>query len=462
MTETVKLKSPVDGSIYVERPVATDQQVSRAVEAARAAQPDWAARSIADRCKYVLAMLEALVGMSDEIVPELAHMMGRPVRYGGEFGGVKERTTYMVEIAEQALKPVMASNPKDGFTRYVKKDPLGVVMVIAPWNYPYLTAVNTIVPALIAGSTVILKHAAQTLLVGERFAQAFEKAGLPKGVFQNVVLNHAQTEKLLGSGKIDHVNFTGSVAGGRAIEKAGAGTFMTMGLELGGKDPAYVLADAKLDHAIPNLVEGAFYNSGQCCCGIERIYVHEKLYDDFVDGFVAETKNYQLGNPLDQATTMGPMAQARFADFIREQKAEALRKGATAHMNTKDERDREGSPYLPAEVLTGVDHPLSVMREESFGPIVGIMKVRGDEDAIALMNDSPYGLTASVWTSDIDHAVKIGDRVETGTLFMNRCDYLDPALVWTGVKDTGKGAALSQIGYDNLTRPKSYHLREKI
>ena len=462
MTETVKLKSPVDGSIYVERPVATDQQVSRAVEAARAAQPDWAARSIADRCKYVLAMLEALVGMSDEIVPELAHMMGRPVRYGGEFGGVKERTTYMVEIAEQALKPVMASNPKDGFTRYVKKDPLGVVMVIAPWNYPYLTAVNTIVPALIAGSTVILKHAAQTLLVGERFAQAFEKAGLPKGVFQNVVLNHAQTEKLLGSGKIDHVNFTGSVAGGRAIEKAGAGTFMTMGLELGGKDPAYVLADAKLDHAIPNLVEGAFYNSGQCCCGIERIYVHEKLYDDFVDGFAAETKNYQLGNPLDQATTMGPMAQARFADFIREQKAEALRKGATAHMNTKDERDREGSPYLPAEVLTGVDHQMSVMREESFGPIVGIMKVRGDEDAIALMNDSPYGLTASVWTSDIDQAVKIGDRVETGTVFMNRCDYLDPALVWTGVKDTGKGAALSQIGYDNLTRPKSYHLREKI
>ena len=462
MTETVKLKSPVDGSIYVERPVATDQQVSRAVEAARAAQPDWAARSIADRCKYVLAMLEALVGMSDEIVPELAHMMGRPVRYGGEFGGVKERTTYMVEIAEQALKPVMASNPKDGFTRYVKKDPLGVVMVIAPWNYPYLTAVNTIVPALIAGSTVILKHAAQTLLVGERFAQAFEKAGLPKGVFQNVVLNHAQTEKLLGSGKIDHVNFTGSVAGGRAIEKAGAGTFMTMGLELGGKDPAYVLADAKLDHAIPNLVEGAFYNSGQCCCGIERIYVHEKVYDNFVDGFIAETKNYQLGNPLDQATTMGPMAQARFADFIREQKAEALRKGATAHMNTKDERDREGSPYLPAEVLTGVDHQMSVMREESFGPIVGIMKVRGDEDAIALMNDSPYGLTASVWTSDIEHAVKIGDRVETGTLFMNRCDYLDPALVWTGVKDTGKGAALSQIGYDNLTRPKSYHLREKI
>jgi acyl-CoA reductase-like NAD-dependent aldehyde dehydrogenase len=460
--ETIKLTSPVDGSVYAERPIATDAQVNAAVERARAAQPAWAALPVAERAKYMLAMLEALVGMSDEIVPELAWQMGRPVRYGGEFGGVRERTAYMVEIAEKALAPVMASNPKDGFRRYVKKDPLGVVMVIAPWNYPYLTSVNTIVPALIAGSTVILKHAAQTLLVGERFAQAFEKAGLPKGVFQNIVLNHGQTEKLLGSGKIDHVNFTGSVAGGRAIEKAAAGTFMTLGLELGGKDPAYVLPDAKMDHAIVNLVEGAFYNSGQCCCGIERVYVHEKVYDEFVEGFVAETRNYVLGDPLEQATTMGPMAQARFADFIREQKAEALRKGAVAHMNTHDDRSKEGSPYLPAEVLTNVNHQMSVMREESFGPIVGIMKVRNDEEAIALMNDSPYGLTASIWTKDIDHAVAIGDRVETGTVFMNRCDYLDPALVWTGVKDTGKGAALSQIGYDNLTRPKSYHLREVV
>lgn len=462
MTETVKLTSPIDGSIYVERPVATDQAVNAAVERARAAQADWARLPVAERAKYMLKMLEALVGMADEIVPELAWQMGRPVRYGGEFGGVKERTQYMVEIAERALAPVPASNPKDGFRRYVKKDPLGVVMVIAPWNYPYLTAVNTIVPALIAGSTVILKHAAQTLLVGERFARAFEAADLPKYVFQNVVLNHAQTEKLLGSGKIDHVNFTGSVAGGRAIEKAAAGTFMTLGLELGGKDPAYVLPDAKLDHAVANLVEGAFFNSGQCCCGIERVYVHEKIYDDFVEGFIEETKSYVLGNPLDQATTMGPMAQARFADFIREQKAEALRKGATAHMNTRDAADKAGSPYLPAEVLTNVDHQMSVMREESFGPIVGIMKVRNDEEAVALMNDSPYGLTASIWTADTDRAVAIGDRVETGTVFMNRCDYLDPALVWTGVKDTGKGAALSQIGYDNLTRPKSYHLRETI
>ncbi len=462
MTETIRLISPIDGSIHAERPVASDQAINAAVERAKRAQAEWARTPIVERGKFMLAMLEALVAKTDEIVVELAWQIGRPVRYGGEFGGVKERTAYMVEIAEKALAPVMASNPKNGFKRYVKKDPLGVVMVIAPWNYPYLTAVNTIVPALMAGNAVILKHAAQTLLVGERFAQAFEAAGLPKHVFQNIVLDHAQTEKLLGSGRIDHVNFTGSVAGGRAIEKAAAGAFMTLGLELGGKDPAYVLPDAKLDHAVANLVEGAFYNSGQCCCGIERVYVHEHIYDDFVDGFVAETRNYAVGNPLDPATTMGPMAQPRFADAIREQKDEALRKGATAHMNSKTDKDQPGSPYLAAEVLTNVDHQMSVMREESFGPIVGIMKVRNDEEAIALMNDSPYGLTASIWTGDTERAEAIGDRVETGTVFMNRCDYLDPALVWTGVKDTGKGVALSALGYDNLTRPKSFHLREVV
>ncbi len=460
--ETIKITSPIDGSVYAERPVADERAIGAAVERARAAQAAWAEVPIAERGRLMLAMLEALVAMTDEVVPELAWQMGRPTRYGGEFGGVRERTAHMVEIAAQALGPMPASNPKPGFRRYVKKVPLGVVMVIAPWNYPYLTAVNTIVPALMAGNAVILKHAAQTLLVGERFAAAFEAVGLPKGVFQNLVLNHAETERLLASGKIDHVNFTGSVAGGRAIEKAAAGTFMTLGLELGGKDPAYVRADAGLDHAIANLVDGAFYNSGQCCCGIERVYVDQRIYDDFVAGFVAETKNYVVGNPLDAATTMGPMAQPRFADMIREQTAEALRKGATAHIGMRIPEDRPGSPYLAPEVLTGVDHQMSVMREESFGPIVGIMKVRNDEEAIALMNDSPYGLTASIWTADTDRAAAIGDRVETGTVFMNRCDYLDPALVWTGVKDTGRGAALSFSGYDSLTRPKSFHLREVV
>ncbi|WP_139973989.1 aldehyde dehydrogenase family protein [Ochrobactrum sp. CGA5] len=461
MSGTAKIISPIDGSVYAERPFLSEAAVASAVAAARDAQSGWAQLNITERARYCQAALDALAGMQEEIVPELAWQMGRPTRYGGENGGVQERGQYMIDIAEEALKPYVPAQ-KDGFRRYVKHLPLGVVLVIAPWNYPYLTAVNTIIPALMAGNSVILKHATQTLLAGERFAKAFEMAGLPKGVFQNIVLDHASTEKLLASGAIDHVNFTGSVGGGRAIEKAAAGTFMTLGLELGGKDPAYVLPDVNLDHAVANLVDGAFFNSGQCCCGIERIYVHESVYDRFVDGFIDLTKQYVVGNPLDSSTTLGPMAQARFADLIREQKAEALRKGAKAHVNMSVENDHAGSPYIAPEVLTNVDHQMSVMREESFGPIVGIMKVRNDEEALALMNDSIYGLTASLWTADTDHASDLGDRIETGTVFMNRCDYLDPALVWTGVKDTGKGAALSPIGYGNLTRPKSFHLREKI
>ena len=462
MSDTVKLISPVDGSVYVERSTASDAEIQVVIKRAKAAQAEWANVPIAERGRYCRAMLEAMLAMSDEVVPELAWQMGRPVRFGGEFGPFSDRVNYMTGIAEEALAPLMVED-SGSFRRYVKRDPLGIVFVIAPWNYPYITAVNTIVPALMAGSAVILKHAAQTLLVGERFQMAFDKVGLPAGLFQNIVLSHAQTEALLASGAIDHCNFTGSVAGGKAIEKAAAGTFTSLGLELGGKDPAYVRADAKLDHAIENLVDGAFYNSGQCCCGIERVYVDEKVYDDFVDGFASLARGYVLGNPLEEATTLGPMAQAKGADFVRQQISEAVRDGATAHVDTsKYDMDKPGSPYIAPQVLTGVNHQMSVMREESFGPVVGIMKVKDEAEAIHLMNDSPYGLTASVWTSDVEAATRIGEQIETGTVYMNRCDYLDPALVWTGVKDTGRGAALSSIGYEVLTRPKSFHLRIKV
>jgi acyl-CoA reductase-like NAD-dependent aldehyde dehydrogenase len=459
MAETVKIISPVDGSVYAERPVASDAEVASAITSARAALPEWRKVPVAERGRYMLAFLDALVAMNDDIAKELAWQMGRPIRYGGEKGAAEERVRSMVAFAEEALAPY-SPPAKDGFRRYIAREPLGIVMVIAPWNYPYLTALNTIVPGLLAGNAIILKHAAQTLLVGERIAEAFRRAGLPKGLFHNLVLSHEQTEKLIGSGKIDHINFTGSVGGGRAIERATAGTFASIGLELGGKDPAYVRGDAKLDHAIENLVDGAFYNSGQCCCGVERIYVDAAVYEDFVDGFADLTRKYVVGNPLDQATTLGPMARASFADTVRSQTAEALRKGATALVNMKVEDDKPGSPYLAPEVLTNVNHQMEVMREESFGPVVGIMKVHDDEEAITLMNDSPYGLTASIWTRDMDRAAEIGARIETGTVYMNRCDYLDPFLTWTGVKDTGRGAALSKYGFDALTQPKSFHLRD--
>lgn len=459
MTETVKIISPIDGSIYAERPVATGPEIESAVARAAAARRAWGAVTVRERAKFLSHFVDALLARNDEIVPELAWQMGRPVRFGGEKRGVEERARHMIAIAEEALAPSMRP-AKDGFRRWIAHEPLGTMMVIAPWNYPFLTAVNSIVPGLMAGNAVILKHASQTLLVGERFAEAMQVAGLPEGLFQNLVLNHADTEKLIGSGQIDHINFTGSVEGGRRIERAAAGTFATLGLELGGKDPAYVRPDANLPSAVENLVDGSFFNSGQSCCGVERIYVHADVYDRFVEGFVENAKGWTLGNPLEADTVVGPMAAAKFADLVRGQTDEALRKGARALMGSKHAEDRPGSPYLTPQVLVDVNHQMAVMREESFGPVVGIMKVADDDEAITLMNDSPYGLTASVWSADLDTVASLGARIETGTVFANRCDYLDPALVWTGVKDTGKGGALSEIGYANLTQPKSYHLKE--
>ena len=459
MSEVICI-SPIDGREVARRPTATAAEIERALEAAHAARREWVRVPIKERAALMLRFLEAMRAMNADVTRELALQMGRPVRYGGEINSFSERVTYMASIAEEALAPIVPE-PKAGFKRYIRRDPLGLVLVIAPWNYPYLTAVNTVVPGLIAGNAVLLKAASQTILTGERFQQAFDQVGLPKGLFQNLVLSHEDAARLLSSGAVDHVTFTGSVAGGRAIERAAAGTFTSIALELGGKDPAYVRADAKLDHAIENLVDGAFFNSGQSCCGVERIYVHESVYDRFVEGFVELTKQYVLDDPLDERTTLGPMAATRFADAVRGQIAEAVAKGARAHIDPAAfPRNKEGTPWLAPQVLTNVDHAMQVMVEESFGPVVGIMKVSSDEEAIRLMNDSPYGLTASIWTTDLAAAEAIGAQIETGTVYMNRCDYLDPALAWTGVKDTGRGASLSRIGYEMLTRPKSFHLRE--
>ncbi|MTH77153.1 aldehyde dehydrogenase family protein [Paracoccus aestuariivivens] len=459
MTKTIKLISPVDGEVYAERPVLSGAEARQAVAMAREAQPAWAALPLGERIARVEAGIAALNAMKDEIVPELAGQMGRPVRYGGEFGGVNERTAYMAKIAAEALAPTEVED-SDRFRREIRREPVGVVFVIAPWNYPFLTAVNTIVPALIAGNAVILKHASQTLLAGERLAQAMERGGVPPEVFRNVVLDHQTTEELIAERSFGFVNFTGSVRGGQAIERAAAGTFTATGLELGGKDPGYVRADADLDAAVDGLMDGAMFNSGQCCCGIERIYVHESLYDAFVEKAVAWVMQHKLGDPNDPATTMGPMAHRRFADVVRGQIADAVAEGARPLIDPAAFPADDGGAYLAPQILVDVHHEMRVMREESFGPVVGIMPVKDDDEAVALMNDCDYGLTASVWTTDTDAALEIGSRLETGTVFMNRCDYLDPALCWTGCKDTGRGAALSELGYLAVTRPKSYHLKK--
>lgn len=461
-TATLKVVSPVDGSIYAELPLASAKDIDTILNNAKRAQAGWRTTSIADRAALVLRFVDAFTAMTDEIVPELAWQMGRPIAFGaGEVRGFEERARYMVDIAASSLADIDVG-PKEGFKRWISREPLGVVLAVAAWNYPYLIAVNVVVPAIMAGNAVILKHSGQTPLCAERFAKAFALAGAPEGLFSAVHMSHEMTEKTIGDSRVDYVAFTGSVSGGHAVVKAAADRFIGIGLELGGKDPAYVRPDANIPFAIEGLVDGAFFNSGQSCCGQERLYVHADVYDKFVDGFVDLTKTYKLGTPLDSATTLGPMVRSSAAAFVRGQIESATRGGAKALIDEKlFPASKAGTPYLAPQVLVNVNHQMDVMREETFGPVIGIMKVSSDEEAIQLMNDSPYGLTASIWTEDEDAATTIGDKVETGTWFMNRCDYLDPALPWTGVKDTGRGATLSRIGYEYLTRPKSHHLRTK-
>ena len=449
--------SPIDGKVFAKREALSISKSQEVIETSRKSQPAWSQRPIEERIDLVLAGVAEMGRMNDDVVPELAKMMGRPVRYGGEFKGFEERAHYMAKIASQSLQAIDAGEDAD-FKRYIRRIPHGVVFVIAPWNYPYMTAINTIAPALIAGNTVILKHSTQTLLVGERLASAFHSAGVPKDVFQNVFLDHEITTQLIAENSFDFINFTGSVPAGASIEKAAAGTFTGVGTELGGKDPGYVMEDADLEAAAETLIDGAMFNSGQCCCGIERIYVQESLFDDFLKKAISIVSNYKLGNPLDMDTTLGPMANIRFANHVRDQISDAMQKGAIAHIKTFQEDD--GGVYLTPQILTNVDHSMKIMTEESFGPVVGIMPVKDDHEAIRLMNDSEFGLTASLWTRDLQRAIKIGDEIETGTVFLNRADYLDPALCWTGCKNTGRGGSLSEIGFHNLTRPKSYHLKK--
>jgi len=464
MAGTLKTVSPIDGSVCVERTLAGEGEIAAALMRAKSAQRGWAALSLADRAQQLTRLVDAFVARKAEIAGEITRQMGRPIRYTpSEVGGFEERARYMIGIAAEALAPLALDGDGAGkVRRWIAREPRGLVLVIAPWNYPYLTAVNAVVPALMAGNAVILKHAAQTMLVGDRFQQAFDRAGLPAGLFQSLVLTHEQAARVIAGRGVDQVNFTGSVGGGKAIEQAAAGAFIGVGLELGGKDPAYVRADADLPFAIENLVDGAFFNSGQSCCGVERIYVHRDVYRRFVDGFVELTHAYVLGDPLDPATTLGPMIKAEAATFARGQVADAVQAGARALVDPRRfPRDQVGSTYMAPQVVVDVDHRMSLMRDESFAPTVGVMAVASDDEAVRLMNDSAYGLTASIWTADPDAAARIGDSVDTGTVFMNRCDYLDPALAWTGVKDTGRGATLSRFGYEALTRPKSFYLRQQ-
>ena len=452
--------SPIDGSEVVRKTYTSPATIQQILSNAQQAQALWKTVPVAQRAQMVSAGVDAFVAQKSEIALELTKQMGRPIRYTpSEVGGFEARARHMIQIAEDSLKDVLPHQPIEKFTRFIRRSPVGVVLVIAPWNYPLLTAVNAIVPALMAGNAVVLKHSAQTPLAGDRIVETLS-AHLPTNLLQVVYTDHAQTQKMIQAPEVNFVCFTGSVAGGVAVEQAAAGRFIGVGLELGGNDPGYVHADADLDYAVDSLVDGAFFNSGQSCCGIQRIYVHQSLYQGFVEKAVALTNTYVLGNPLEQNVTLGPVVRKKAADEIRAVIQEATSKGAKALIDrSRFSMDDGNGAYVAPQILVNVDHSMLVMNEECFGPVCGIMPVSGDEEALRLMNDSKYGLSAAIYTKDESKALELGDQIQTGTVFMNRCDYLDPALAWTGVKNTGRGATLSSLGYEHLTQPKSFHLK---
>lgn len=463
MSNHFQIISPADGSVYASRPLSDHDTALAAVAKAQRAQQAWQQVALAERCALLNHAVELLEAESCEVAAELAWQMGRPVSQGaGEVRGFAERGRYMLEQATSALADIQPAVAKPGYRRFIRREPVGVVFTIAPWNFPYMTAVNSIWPALVAGNAVLLKHAQQTALTGERLARILATAGLPEGVFQAVHMSHDTAAAVMQHEAVRLVCFTGSVRGGHAVKQALAKApgFGGCGLELGGKDPAYVRADADVVAAAIGLADGAFFNAGQSCCSIERIYVHQSVYAAFVDLLVAEAYKLRLGHPLDKTATLGPLVRVNAAQFVRGQINEAVAAGARALVDSRRFSADDGNgAYLAPQVLVDVDHSMRIMAEESFGPVVGVMPVATDEAAIALMNDSEFGLTASIWTADIEACAHLGTQLHTGTVFMNGCDSLDPALAWTGVKHTGRGCTLSTLGFEQMTQPKSFNLK---
>ncbi|MFP2929844.1 aldehyde dehydrogenase family protein [Pyxidicoccus sp. 3LG] len=451
--------NPFTGDVAASVEPTSPAQLDAVLERARSAARALRAMSVQDRVKLVLRACEAMEKNTDAIARDITRQMGKPLSQArGEVGGMAGRLRHMASIAAESLADIVLP-PKDGFERRIAKEPLGVVLDLPAWNYPLLTAVNAVAPAVLAGNAVVLKHSPRTPLCGEHFARAFAEAGAPEGTVQAIFLDYPGTEKLVGDSRIDHVLFTGSVLGGHKMQAAAKERFLHIGLELGGNDPAYVAPDCDFDKTVENIVDGAMYNAGQSCCAVERVYVHKSLYERFVAAVEPLVRAYVMGDPESDKTSLGPIAQpwhpAELQSFVQD----ATSKGAKlVHGGRATQVNGKGRFFEPT-LLRDVSPDARVMSEESFGPLLPIAPVASDEEALARMNASRLGLTASVWTSDRDRADRLARQLEAGTVYMNRCDSLDPALPWSGVKDSGRGVTLSALGFDSLTRPKALHYR---
>ncbi|MCX7427657.1 MAG: aldehyde dehydrogenase family protein [Planctomycetia bacterium] len=453
----LKVTNPYSQETVCTLPFADERQIARAIDRTETAFRRWRRVPVAERVAIVREGLDRFQRRAEDVARDVTLQMGRPiVQSRSEFKGMMDRAEYMMSIAEETLSPDILP-PKPGFRRRIEHVPLGVVLNVAAWNYPLLIPINVVVPALLAGNTVILKHSAKTPLCGKHFAEAFGELEIPNLV-ANLVIDHEQTGRVIADPRVAHVAFTGSVEGGRRIHRHVAERFIDAGLELGGNDPAYVAEDADLDFSAENVVDGACYNAGQSCCAVERVYVHRSLYDAFLEKSLAVMKNYRLGDPMDQETTMGPLATRGALDVLQKQVEDAVARGGRLLLGGRPLAGSPGNFFEPT-LLADVPNDAVVMQEESFGPLMPVLAVADDDEAIAMMNDTHYGLTASVWTRDPRRADRFGREVEAGTIYQNRCDFLDPALPWTGYRDSGKGSTLSRYGFFHLTKRKSIHFR---
>ncbi|KAK7543211.1 aldehyde dehydrogenase-like protein [Phyllosticta citricarpa] len=462
--ETITTISPVTNKPVVTRNGLSDADLEALPANALEAFNSFKKTTLAKRQAIVKKALKNISAREDEMAKEITEQMGRPIAYTAkEVATAVMRGEYLLKISDEALSSTDGQAEK-GFRRYIKKTPVGPVLILFPWNYPYLTLINSVVPAILAGNSIILKPSPQTPTSAEHIFKAFVEAGIPKNVIQYFHCGSlTQIETLVRNPAIQAVCFTGSVAGGLAVQRAASDRVsVKVGLELGGKDPAYIRSDVDVAWAAEEIVDGAVFNSGQSCCSIERVYVDEKIYDDFVANVQNVLKGYKLGDPFDKSTHVGPVVSKRSAETIREHIQDALNKGAknaTPENETFKNPPAEGN-FVPPTLLVDVNHTMTVMTEESFGPIIPVQKVKNDDEAIRLMNDSQFGLTASIWTKDVEKGHALADDVEAGTVFVNRCDYPSPDLAWVGWKDSGRGQTLSKFGFDQFVKLKSYHVKD--
>ncbi|KAI1336607.1 aldehyde dehydrogenase [Xylariaceae sp. FL0016] len=461
--ETITTISPTTNEPILTRNGVSASDLEEIPNLAAETFKTWGKTTLTDRQIIVKKALDLLEKKKDELAEEITVQMGRPIAYTGvEVTTAVKRGNYLVKISEETLKDTDGEAEK-GFKRFIRKVPVGPVLVLFPWNYPYLTLVNSLVPALLSGNTVILKPSPQTPTVAEQVTKIFTEAGLPSGVLQYFHCGSPTTmEAMVRNPKIDLICFTGSLAGGLSVQKAASDRIVNVGLELGGKDPAYVRGDVDLDWAAAEIVDGCIFNSGQSCCSIERVYVEEKVYDAFIEAAQKVLKDYKVGEPLAKETQIGPVISKRSKETFESHIKDALDKGAkdkTPENATFSDLPPKGN-FVKPTLLVDVNHTMTVMMEETFGPVIPVMKVKSDEEAVKLMNDSEFGLTASIWTKDTNHGYALAEEVEAGTVFVNRADFPSPDLAWTGWKNSGKGVTLSKFGFDQFVKLKSFHLKD--